>query len=112
MDRHGFPIGMFSTNRWVTAENWFAADDVIAMLDRFVIDHAFPSWPVNRWITAMVVLFRPTIEALLRERDAALRAWQTKHPQRDVFEDRELEIMSQARISIDDQIAAVRAAIG
>ena len=107
MDRYGFPIGLFTTNRWVTGENWFAAPDVIRLLDRFVIDHAYPSWPVNRWITAMMVLFRPTIEALLRERDAALEAWRIKYPDRDVYEDRDLEIMSQCRIAIDEQIAAI-----
>jgi len=111
MDRHGFPIGMFTTNRWVTGENWFQASDVIKMLDRFVIDHAYPSWPVNRWLGAMVKVFKPTIEALLRERDAALRAWQARHPERDAFEDRELEIMSQARVSLDDQLAAIRQAL-
>lgn len=111
MDRYGFPIGMFTTNRWVTAENWFEAKDVIRMLEYFAIDHAYPSWPVNRWVTAMLVLFRPTIEALLRERDAALRSWQARYPDRDVFEDRELEIMSRARISLDDQLAAVRQAL-
>jgi hypothetical protein len=112
MDRYGYPIGLFTTNRWVTAENWFVAGDVIRLLDRFVIDHAFPSWPVNRWLTAMMVLFRPNIEALLRERDAALEAWRIKYPDRDAFEDRELEIMSQCRIAIDEQIAAVDQALG
>ena len=111
MDRYGFPIGMFTTNRWVTGENWYAATDVIQMLDHFVVDHAYPSWPVNRWLSSMVVLFRPTIEALLRERDAVLRAWQLKHPKRDVFEDRELEIMTDARIAIDEQIDAINAVL-
>jgi hypothetical protein len=75
MDRYGHPIGLFTTNRWVTGETWYKADDVRAMLDRFVIDHAYPSWPANRWITAMVRLFRPQIEVLIRERDAKLKAW-------------------------------------
>ncbi len=111
MDRHGLPIGLFTTNRWVTGENWYTATDVIRMLDCFVMDHAYPSWPVNRWLTAMLKLFRPTVEALLHERDAVLRAWQEAHPGRDAYEDRELEIMSQARIAIDDQVAALRRAL-
>ncbi|CAN5781166.1 hypothetical protein BH23PSE1_BH23PSE1_17120 [soil metagenome] len=84
---------------------------MIAMLDRFVIDHANPSWPTNRWITAMLRLFRPTIEALLHQRDAAIAAWAARHPDRAVFEDRTLETISEARISVDDQIAAVREAL-
>jgi len=111
MDGPGLPIGLFTTNRWVTGENWFSADDVIAMLDRFVIDHADPSWPVNRWISAMVVLFRPQIEMLLRQRDENLAHYMRENPDTDVFEDRELELMSDVRISIDEQIHAVDEAL-
>ena len=28
MDRSGWPTGLFTTNRWVTAETWYAAHDV------------------------------------------------------------------------------------
>ena len=112
MDSKGIPIALFSTNRWVTGETWYAGRDVRAMLDRFVIDHARPSWPVNRWITAMLRLYRPQIRELVTARDAAVEAWRAKHPDRDVFEDRELEITSRIAISVDEQIAAVRAALG
>ena len=111
MDKNGIPIGLFTTNRWVTGENWFCAHDVIAMLDRFVIDHAYPSWPVNRWISAMVVLFRPQIEALLHQRDAVLEEHMQQSPDVDVFEDRELELMSEVRITIDAQLTAIEAAL-
>ena len=111
MDRQGFPIGLFTTNRWVTGENWFQARDVIALLDGFIIDHAYPSWAVNRWLSALFVLFRPTMEALILERDAALRAWQEAHPERDAFEDRGLELLSQASIDVDAQLASVRQAL-
>ena len=111
MNRQGFPIGMFTTNRWVTAENWYAADNVCAMLDRFEIDHAQPSWPVNRWITAMFRLFRPQIVELLRERDAVVADWQEKHPDSDVFEDRDMDLPSRIEISVDQQISDVQAAL-
>ena len=42
------------------------------MVDRFCIDHANPSWPTNRWITAMMRLFKPQITALLTHRDAVV----------------------------------------
>jgi hypothetical protein len=111
MDKNGIPIGLFTTNRWVTGENWFCAHDVIAMLDSFVIDHAYPSWPVNRWLSAMVVLFRPQIEALLQQRDAVLEEHIQRSPGVDVFEDRELELMSEVRITIDAQLIAIQAAL-
>jgi len=45
------------------------------MLDRCSMDLAYPSSPVNIWVTAMVQLFRPTIETLLLERDRAISEW-------------------------------------
>jgi len=111
MDRDGVPTRLFTTNRWVTGETWYAAADVVAMLGRFRIDRARPSWPTNIWITAMLRLFRPQIAALLRRRDAAVADWRRRHPERDAFEDRALEIASVADISVDAQIAAVEAAL-
>lgn len=75
MDAHGMPVALFATNRWVTDEYWLPADETIGLLDRFVVDHAAPSWPVNRWISAMPILFRPHFETLLRHRDRRLRSW-------------------------------------
>ncbi len=111
MDAYGLPIGLFAVNRWVTAEAWYDAEDVIRMLDRFVVDHAFPSWPVNRWIGAMMQLFRPQIEALIHHRDASLAAWRHAYPEVDVFEDRRLEVTGELRIDVDDQISSVRSAL-
>lgn len=111
MDAYGEPIGMFTVNRWVCGDTWYAADDVISMAARFRIDHAFPSWPVNRWITAMIALYAPQIEWLLRARDAAVGDWLRRHPGRDVFEDRALELTSRLPLSVDAQVAAVNAAL-
>ncbi|MBL8450590.1 MAG: hypothetical protein JNM32_11825 [Dechloromonas sp.] len=109
MDDYGEPIGLFTVNRWVCGDTWYSAADVIRMAMSFRIDHAFPSWPVNRWLTAMLALYLPQIEWLLQARDAAVAAWAKRHPGRDVFEDRILEITSELPLSIDEQIAAVDA---
>lgn len=111
MNESGYAIQLFSTNRWVTGETWYAAPDVIAMLDHFVIDLARPSWAVNRWITAMLRLFRPQIEALLIERDRVVAAWQRRHPESDVLEDRRLEVTSKVEISVDEQMRGILAAL-
>jgi len=107
MDKAGFPIGMFAVNRWVTGETWYSADDVKRMLDQFMIDHAWPAWPVNRWISAMTILFRPQIETLLDERDKVVAAWADKKPEVDVYEDRKLEITGSTKISVDKQLAEI-----
>ena len=104
MDAYGYPIALFAPNRWVCGDTWYPADELIGMLDRFRIDHAFPSWPVNRWIGAMFVLFRPHIEGLLLERDRVIAAWRDAHPGEDVWERRDLEILSYLRISVEDTI--------
>lgn len=112
MNAPGFPIGLFTTNRWVTGETFYSADDVIAMLDRFSIEHTFPCLASNIWITNMLRLFRPQIVTLLRLRDEAVAGWAARHPDRDVYEDRDLEITSRMAVSVEDQIAAIRKALG
>lgn len=111
MDSKGFPFRLFTVNRWVTGEVWYAAPDVTALLDHFKIDHTQPSWPVNRWITAMVRLFKPQIAGLLVMRDQSVAKWSQKHPSRDVYEDRELEVTSFLDIAVEDQVHAVARAL-
>lgn len=110
MDEWGYPIGLFATNRWVTNETWYAANSVIDMLPQFQIDHAWPSWPVNRWISAMLRLFRPHVTALLTHRDHVIDLWRQTHPATDVLEDRRLEITGYMAISVDEWTAALEAA--
>jgi hypothetical protein len=112
MDASGEPIRLFTTNRWVTGETWYAAADVAAMLDRFVVDLAPPSWPLNRWLTAMFRLFRPQMVALVHDRDAAVMAFRRRRRGKvHVFEDRRLEIVSAADIDVEDQVGRVALAL-
>lgn len=110
-DKQGEPIKLFTTNRWVTGETWYKAEDVIRMLDCFQIDHVRPSWAVNIWITNMMILFRPQIAALIRERDRVVEDWAAANDSADVYEDRALEVTGESPISVEDQIAAVGAAL-
>jgi hypothetical protein len=111
MNGPGFPIALFTTNRWVTGETFYRAEDTIAMLDRFDVEHVFPCLAVNIWIGAMVRLFRPQVEALILERDRRIADWAAKHPDTDVYEDRDLEITSILRIDVAHQAAAVGRAL-
>ncbi len=110
MNRPGLPIGLFTTNRWVTGETFYGASDVIAMLERFEVEQSYPCLATNRFLTGLMQLFTPQISALLKMRDETIEGWATKHPDRDVFEDRELEITSIIDINIDRQIAAANKA--
>ena len=107
MNPAGFPFRLFTVNRWVTGETWYRAPDVSVLLDYFKIDVARPSWPTNLWITAMVRLFKPQILELLKVRDQTVEEWQRLHNDRDVYEDRELEITSYADVDVEAQVRAV-----
>ena len=111
MDQAGYPIRLFTTNRWITADNWYEADDVIRMLNNFEMDLAYPSWPVNIWLTAMLRLYRPQIIELIRERNLAVAKWQEEHPDVDAFEDRDCDITSVRNISVEAQIKRVNEAL-
>ncbi len=112
MDQSGAPVRLFTTNRWVTGETWYAAADVCAMLDRFIVDLARPSWPLNRWISAMFRLFRPQMCELLQARDAAVMNWRRRHRGKvHVFEDRRLEVASTLTIDLGEQIRAIELAL-
>jgi hypothetical protein len=112
MDRNGLPSRLFTTNRWVTGETWYSAADVCAMLDRFSIDMARPSWPLNRWISAMFRLFKPQMTELLLARDAAIMSWRRRHRGKiHVFEDRRLEVTSALDIDVAAQIELVALAL-
>jgi hypothetical protein len=112
MNRQGRPVRLFTTNRWVTAETWYAAPDIIAMLDRFVVDLAKLSWPLSRWISAMITLYRADIERLILGRDARIAHWRDAHPDRNVFEDRALEVTSAMAIDLDARLALIRSRLG
>jgi hypothetical protein len=107
MDGRGLPRALFTTNRWVTGEAWRGGDEAIGLLGRFEIDHAWPSWPVNIWLTNLLRLFRPTIETLIRHRDLEIASFAELSDEADILEDRRLDVVSIAEISLERQIADV-----
>jgi hypothetical protein len=108
MDPYGRAMGLFCVNRWVTGDTWYSAADVVRMLPGFRIDHAQPSWPVNRWLTALFELYFPHMAALLMRRDTVVEAWARAHPERDVFEDRQLELTGWMPIDVEADVRLLR----
>ena len=107
IDRNGEPVRLFTTNRWVTGETWYRADDVIRMLDYFRVEGDRPSASLNRWLGALVRLFQPEIAVLLRQRDKTIAEarWRSRH--KDVFENAALEITSRIDIDLDARLDAI-----
>jgi hypothetical protein len=112
VDAFGNPIRLFTTNRWVTDETFYRAEDVIALIGSFRIGLAHPNWAVNQWLNAMVTLYRPQLEALLRRRDEVIVDWAARHSDADVLEDRRLQNTSETVVDMAAQIAAIEAALG
>jgi hypothetical protein len=108
MDHYGQPVRLFTVNRWVTDETWFPAREVIAMLDRFELRHAWPSAPVNRWLNGLLRLFQPEIVELIRRRDAAVEARGRANPRGDALEDRSLEVTASLDISVERRVRQLR----
>ena len=104
MDDRGRPNRLFTVNRWVTDDSWIDAARAIGLLDRFHLDEARPSRWVNRWLEALLRLFRPEIETLLRRRDRRLTDWRRRHPGVDALTDRRLATLSETAISVDARI--------
>ena len=106
LDGQGAPLRLFTTNRWVTGETWYRADDVTRMLERFRVRSDHPSALLNRWIGALVCLFQPEIAKLLRDRDQAIleQRWRWRG---NVLEDPRLEITSSLEIDLDARLAGV-----
>jgi hypothetical protein len=94
MDKQGYPIELFTTNRWVTGETWYDVGAVIKLLDYFNIDHSYPSWPVNLWLSSMVRVYKNEIAKLILQRDEAIKNWQAAHPKDNAYEARTLEVTS------------------
>jgi len=104
MNDEGFPIGLFAINRWVSAQTWYSAEDTIALLERFYIDHAYPNLVVNQWLSAMFVLFKPYIIALLHHRDQVIEFMHKQNPDVDVLEDRALDMTGSFSITVEQWI--------
>jgi hypothetical protein len=106
IDLRGEPIRLFTTNRWVTGETWYRADDVIHMLARFALDNAGGPTLVNAWLGAVLRLYRPQIALLLRTRDRTIMNWRRKR-RTNVFEDSRIEVTSSLDIDLDERLAAL-----
>ena len=109
-DASGRVIRLFTTNRWVTGETWHDADTVIGMLAKFDMTCAAPSPTLNRWVSAVIRMFRPQIADLLRARDERIAAFRVAHPDNDVLEDRALQVTSELPVDFLAQIRAIERA--
>lgn len=90
VDAHGRLLRLFTVNQWVVGDVWLAAEETVALLPRFDVQLARPSYLVNRWLTGVVRLYEAEIATLIRRRDETIAAFASD----DVRHDRALEVTS------------------
>jgi hypothetical protein len=104
MDDEGYPIKLFTTNRWVTGEDWYRNEDVCKMIDLFQIEHTHPSWVTNKWLSSMLRLFYPQISELVLRREQDLEMKSQADTLVDAMEDYQLDVLSELEISVEAQV--------
>jgi hypothetical protein len=102
VDERGFPIRLFTTNRWVTAEQWLPAASVINVLLQLDLSLAKPA-RAARWVQGMARLFAVQIAELIHLRDARIAAKSIAANRERLFEDRRRHILSQCPIDLARQ---------
>lgn len=85
----GWPLALFATNRWVTAEAWYDADILVAALPAFSMVLAPPWRRAGEWLSALVAAHGHDFAALLRHRDAVMTAASAAD-----YEDRRREVVA------------------
>ncbi|MEP0391603.1 MAG: hypothetical protein ABJ205_13365 [Erythrobacter sp.] len=104
IDNNGIPRSWFTVNRFVTNEFLYPADVMIEYLPDFDVDHTKEDDLVNRFVTAMVALYRDEIAVLLRERDVR-HAELVAELGDDAYNTASgVEVLSQAPIDLDTKL--------
>lgn len=108
IDRQGLPIAWFTTNRWVTDEFLYPAATLAAHIDRFNVDSCGEDPLVDRFLTAMVALYRDELSELLAGRDRRLAELGAGPEAIDMFEAGN-EVLSRISIDLDDKANSLSA---
>ncbi len=102
----GVPSALFTVNQWVTGDRVLSARAVVRALAGFEMRSAGDPL-VNRWLVALIGLFRPEIGRLLAARDRRLLA-AARAPRRvPLLEDRAVEVLSTLAIDVDERLRAL-----
>ncbi len=107
IDTVGIPRAWFTVNRFVTNEFLFPADVMIEHLPDFNVDETKEDDLVNRFVTAMVALYREEIAELLRQRDARHAELVAKHGEKGYEKESGVEVLSQIPIDLDAKISSL-----
>lgn len=108
VDTTGQPRELFTINHWSAREAVYSKHDLEQILDAFEIGHAVPSYPVNRWVTALLKLFRPQILEAFSQREEMLEKLDGENPETPSSANEEIDVTSRIAVSVDDQTRLVQ----
>lgn len=112
LDGNGRPSGLFTTNLWVTEDDWYGADALIDCLDRLSWNDAPGPGEVNAALTALFAMYRPVLKDLLRRRDRRLDDINGRPYGSRELTDETCDILSRADIDLERTLAEMRQGIG
>lgn len=104
VDARGMPIRAFTTNRWVTDEQWAPAEQVLARLRQFDARASQASPLVSRWLQCAVTLFWPRLRRIIVARDTRLAAMAAGGSRPNLLEDRRMHVLTATRLSLADEV--------
>ena len=107
IDTNGIPKSWFTVNRFVTNEFLYPAGVMIEHLPDFNVDHTKQDDLVNRFVTAMVALYREEIGELLRERDARHAELVAEMGDEAYSKESGVEVLSQIPIDLDTKLGSL-----
>ncbi len=108
IDKIGIPRAWFTVNRFVTNEFLYPADVMIDHVADFNVDHTQEDDCVNRFVTAMVALYREEIAQLLQKRDERHSELVAEFGNEDAYEKAsKVEVLSQVPIDLDAKLGSL-----
>jgi hypothetical protein len=100
MSRDAWPQALFTLNLWAIGDQYESAANLRRYAGGFQLRERVGPSPLVRFVNLVFRAFGPEIARLQEEKIATLAAHRAAHPDRDVFEDRSLEILSRADIDV------------
>jgi len=101
----GWPRALFTVNYWAVGDRPAALPDLTRYARRFRIDERRGPPALVRFVNLVFAAYRPAIERLQEEKLTALAAYAMAHPERNVAEDRSLEIVSRVDVDVRQDVA-------
>ncbi len=111
MTPEGWPRALFTLNLWAIGDAYESAASLRQYTSSFHLrEHTGPP-PLVRFVNLVFRTFNADIARLQDEKIATLAAHRAAHPDRDIFEDRSLEILSRIEIDVRARAGGVGSAV-